>query len=134
MKNDGVGSIKSSCDCIRFLIIWWTWLTRMSIFSLTSGRSVFPDFGIACNNRTNKNLLFSWKPYSCFSSSHVFNFCLSLNKCPTHFKTFSETSAKYILSLSILMFLLYHRACDTIAEGKTGVEVQCKHQFFKIIL
>ena len=32
------------------------------------------------------------------------------------------------------MFLLYHRACAAIAEGNTGVEVKCKHRFFKIIL
>ena len=32
------------------------------------------------------------------------------------------------------MFLLYHRACDAIAEGKTGAEVNCKHQFCEIIL
>ena len=29
-----------------------------------------------------------------------------------------ENSAKYILLLSISMFLLYHKACDAIAEGR----------------
>ena len=53
---------------------------------------------------------------------------------PTQFKNFSEISAKYIILLSILMFLLYHRACGAVAEGKTGVQAKFKHQFFRIIL
>ena len=32
------------------------------------------------------------------------------------------------------MFLLYHRACDAIAEGRAGIEVKCKHQFLKMVL
>ena len=82
----------------------------------------------------NKNLLFSRNLYSCFSSSHVFNFCLSLNKCPTQFKPFLENSSEYVLLSSNLMFLLYHGACDPIAEGRAGVEVKCKHQFSKMFL
>ena len=109
-------------------------MIRVSIFSLTLERSSFHDLGIACNNCINKNILFSRNLYSCFSSSHVFNFCLSLNKCPTQFKPFLENSAKYILLLSILMFFLYHRACYAIAEGIAGIEVKCKHQFLKMVL
>ena len=82
----------------------------------------------------NKNFLFSRNLYSCFSSFHVFNFCLSLNKCPTQFKPFLENSSEYVLLSSNLMFLLYHGACDPIAEGRAGVEVKCKHQFSKMFL
>ena len=32
------------------------------------------------------------------------------------------------------MCLLYHGACDAIAEGKAGVEDKSKHQFFKMVL
>ena len=109
-------------------------MIRLSVFSLRLERSSFHDLGIACNNCINKNLLFSGNLYTCFSSSHVFNFCLSLNKCPTQCKTFVENYAKYILLLSILIFLLYHRAYDAIAEDRAGVEVMCKHYFLKMVL
>ena len=36
--------------------------------------------------------------------------------------------------LPMLMFLLYHRACDAIAEVALGGGVKCKHQFCKLIL
>ena len=39
-----------------------------------------------------------------------------------------------MLLLSILLGLLYRRVCDAITEGKSGEEVNRKHQFFKIIL
>ena len=109
-------------------------MIRLWIFYLTLERSSFHDLGITCNKCINKNLLFSRNLYSCFSSSHVFNFCLLLNKCPTQFKPVLENSVKYIILLLILMFLLYNRACDAIAEGRAGVEVKCKHQFLKIVL
>ena len=108
-------------------------MIRLSVFSLRLERSSFHDLGIACNNCINKNLLFSGNLYTCFSSSHVFNFCLSLNKCPTQCKTSVENYAKYILLLSILIFLLYHRAYDAIAEGRAGVKVKCKTQFSKMV-
>ena len=38
-----------------------------------------------------------------------------------------------MLLLSILMCLLCCRACDAITEGKSGEEVNRKHQVFKII-
>ena len=46
---------------------------------------------------------------------------------------FLENSAKFTLLLSILIFSLYHRACDAIAEGRAGREVKCKDQFLKMV-